>query len=88
MGVFWIGVILVVLLICLVASTTLIILWRRAGIHKVESALFQLQNELSRINSLLEETRSKIVRMASEAGAPPATEKRVDSPDNKGESAE
>ena len=72
MPLFWMGAILVVILTCLATSTALILLWRRSSMQKIEVALLQLQNELTRINSLLEETRSRIVRAAIEGEGHPA----------------
>jgi Tfp pilus assembly protein PilN len=72
MPLFWMGAILVVVLACLAASAVLLLLWRRSSIRKMEAALLQLQNELTRINSLLEEARSTIVRAATEGESHPA----------------
>jgi hypothetical protein len=72
MDLFWVGIILVVCLTYLAASAALILLWRRSSLQKIEVALLQLQNELTRINSLLEETRARIVRAAIEGEGHPA----------------
>ena len=69
---FWMGAILAVVLTCLAASAALLLLWRRSSIRKMEAALLQLQNELTRINSLLEEAKSTIVRAAIESESQPA----------------
>lgn len=86
MDLFWMGVILVALLTYVGASIVFIILWRRAGIQKIEGALSQLQNELARINSLLDETRSRVVHAASGGEGKPAAGEAPDakSPDAEG----
>ncbi len=61
MDLFWMGLVVAVVLIYSVAGMVLIRLWHRAGIRKMEEALTQLQNELVRINSLLEETSRRIL---------------------------
>jgi hypothetical protein len=66
MDFFWVGLILVVVLIYSVVSIALILLWRRASIRKMETALAQLQNELIRVNSLLEKARSRILGAGSD----------------------
>ncbi len=63
---FWMGVILVLVLIYAAVSVALILLWRRTSIRKMETMLVQLQNELVRVNSLLDETRSRILGAESE----------------------
>ncbi len=66
MDLFWMGVILVLVLIYAAVSIALILVWRRTSIRKMETMLVQLQNELVRVNSLLDETRSRILGAESE----------------------
>ncbi len=69
MEAFWLGLIIVLALVYLGIGVAFIILWRKEGVRKVEAALLQLQGELSRINTLLEETRMRMVGAATEEKA-------------------
>ncbi len=68
----WMEAVLTVTVVCIVSSAALIVVWRKRNLYKLEKALIQLQNELARLNTLLEQTRSRIIGAAteSEASAP------------------
>ncbi|HYK90341.1 MAG TPA: hypothetical protein VE398_16315 [Acidobacteriota bacterium] len=62
MDLFWMGVILVVVVLTYAAtSIALVLLWRRSKIRRMEASLVQLQNQLVRVQSLLEEARARIL---------------------------
>ncbi len=60
MMLFWVGTVLVVALVSLASITVAVYVWRRSLLRKTEASLVQLQDELARVNSLLEETRARI----------------------------
>ncbi len=60
------GILVVTTLACLAASLTLLAVWRRDALRRVEAALNQLQSELSKTNSHLENARSMIATAGAE----------------------
>ncbi len=66
MDLFWMWVFLVIVLTCLAASATLVFLWRRTSLRRMETALLELQNQLTKVNSLLDETRARILGAGSD----------------------